>query len=102
MVPKSVQTIVKIRSVFGFLFLGFGALPVPLGSLPGPSEAGLDGLGLQNSSKKHMLVRILANAGFRCFDEALDGPPGPILVPLGPIWFQNGSQSGPQKVVHVP
>ena len=45
----------------------------------------------QKPEKTHGFSRIFANAGFRYF-EALDGPPGPILAPLGPIWSQNGSK----------
>ena len=42
--------------------------------------------------------KVFANSGFRCFG-ALDGPLGPILAPLGPIWFQNASQNGFQNGV---
>ena len=36
---------------------------------------------------------MFANAGFLFF-EALDGPLGLILAPLGWIWSQNRSQNG--------
>ena len=37
-------------------------------------------------------MKFFVNAGFRYF-EALGGPLGPILAPLGPIWSQEGSQN---------
>ena len=40
-----------------------------------------------------MVFMVFANAGFRYF-EALHGPLGPILAPLGPIWSQNELQNG--------
>ena len=61
---------------------------MPLGSLLRPSEAVLDSLGPQKHTKNNTFLEVFANAGFRYF-EALDGPLGRILAPLGPIWSQN-------------
>ena len=44
--------------------------------------------------KNNWFFKVFANTGFRYF-EALDGPLGPILAPLEPIWSQNY----PQKLV---
>ena len=43
-----------------------------------------------------MFFKVFANVGFRYF-EALDGPLGPILALLGPVWSQNASQNGFQN-----
>ena len=53
----------------------------------------MEGLGPPKALKKQLFFRVFANVGFRYFG-ALDGPLGPILAPLGPIWSQNGSQNG--------
>ena len=42
--------------------------------------------------EKPLVFKVFVNAGFRYF-EALGGPLGPILAPLGPIWSQEGSQN---------
>ena len=42
--------------------------------------------------KNQWFFKVFANVGFRYFG-ALDGPLGPILAPLGPIWSQNSSQN---------
>ena len=43
--------------------------------------------------EKQMFFKVFDVVGFRYFG-ALDGPLGPILAPLGPIWSQNNSQNG--------
>ena len=42
---------------------------------------------------KPSVFKVFANACFRHI-QALDGPLGPILAPLGPIWSQNDLQNG--------
>ena len=83
--------------IFGFnfrLFFGaFGAPWVPLGSLLGFLEALLGGL---KSAKMPTVPRenhFFINTGLWFFED-LNGPLGLILVPLGQIWSQNGSQHG--------
>ena len=56
----------------------------------------MEGLGTPKTLKKQWFFNVFANAGFRYF-EALDGPLGFILAPLGPIWSQNESQNGSQN-----
>ena len=53
----------------------------------------MEGLGPPKTLKNKLFFKVFANVGFRYFG-ALDGPLGPILAPLGPIWSQNGSQNG--------
>ena len=53
----------------------------------------MEGLGPPKTLKNIWFFKVFANAGFRYF-EALDGPLGPILAPLGPIWSQNDLQNG--------
>ena len=50
---------------------------------------------LEPQMKNIWFFKVFAVVRFRYFG-ALDGPLGPILAPLGPIWSQNGSQMGPQ------
>ena len=56
----------------------------------------MEGLGPPKTLKNQWFFKVFANSGFRYF-EALDGPLGPILAPLGPIWSQNASQNGSQN-----
>ena len=64
----------------------------PLGKLLRSSEAVLEGLRPPKTCKNNLFLKVFVNAGFRYF-EALGGPLGPILAPLGPIWSQEGSQN---------
>ena len=86
--------------IFGFNFRfflgGFGALWVPLGSLLGPLEALLGGLKSEKIQTVPRENHFFENAAFWFF-EAPDGSLGLILLPLWPIWSQNGPQNGPQK-----
>ena len=52
----------------------------------------MQGLGPPKTLKNLRFFKVFVNAGFRYF-EALGGPLGPILAPLGPIWSQEGSQN---------
>ena len=52
----------------------------------------MEGLGPPKTLKNRWFLKVFVNAGFRYF-EALGGPLGPILAPLGPIWCQKGSQN---------
>ena len=70
--PKFVNFWVQFWISF---FWGFGALWVPLGSLPGPLEALLGGLWTQKPKKTQGFLRFLK----RLF-EAPDGPLGLILA----------------------
>jgi len=67
---------------------------VPLGSLLGPSQAVLEGFGPPKIERTNF--KVFAIAGFRYF-EALDGPFGLILAPLGPIWSKMGPHNGPKN-----
>ena len=58
----------------------------------------MEGLGPPKTFKNNWFFKVFANAGFRCF-EALDGPLGPILAPLEPIWSQNGSPNGSKSTL---
>jgi len=53
----------------------------------------LEGFGTPKTLKNKWFFKVFANVGFWYFG-ALDGPLGLILAPLGPIWYQNGSQNG--------
>ena len=65
---------------------------MPLESRFGPSEAVLEGLGPPKIFKTNCFGGVCKLKGLRYF-RALDGPLGPILAPLEPIWSQNGSQT---------
>ena len=69
---------------------------MPLGRLLGPSQAVFDGIEAPKPQNAKGVVKVFTNAGFR-YLEALDGPLGRILVPLGPIWSRKGSQNGPKS-----
>ena len=60
-----------------------------LGSLLGPSEAALEGLGTPKTLKNQWFFKVFAVVRFRYFG-ALDAPLGPILAPswadLAPKW----------------
>ena len=45
-----------------------------------------------------MFSKVFENVGFRYFEDT-EGPLGPILAPLGPIWSQNVPPKCLQKVV---
>ena len=83
--------------IFGFnfrLFFGaFGAPWVPLGSLLGCLEALLGGLKSEKMPTVPLENHFSINTGLWFFED-LNGPLGLILVPLGQIWSQNGSQHG--------
>ena len=64
-----------------------------MGDFFGSLDAVLEGLGPPKTLKNQLFFEVFANVGFWYFG-ALDGPLGPILAPLGPIWSQNGSQNG--------
>ena len=66
------------------------------GSLLGPLEALLGGLKSEKMPTIQRENHFFINAVFWLF-EAPNGPLGLILVPLGRIWSQNGSQNGYQK-----
>ena len=66
---------------------------MPLGSLLGPFEALLGGLKSEKMPTVPRENHFLINTVFWLF-EAPNGPLGLILVPLGQIWSQNGSQHG--------
>ena len=67
-----------------------------LGSRLGPPKALLGGLWTPKTLKNQWFFKVFANAGFWVL-EALNGPLGLILAPLGPIWSQNVSQNGSQN-----
>ena len=91
---KAFSTIDQIFKKFLFCFsLGFGALWVPLGSLLGPLEALLGGLKSEKMPTVPRENHFFINTGLWFFED-LNGPLGLILVPLGQIWSQNGSQHG--------
>ena len=91
--PKFVNFLSPILDLF---FWGFGSLWVPLGSFLGPLEALLGGLKSEKMQTVPRENHFFENAVFWLF-EALEGPLGFILAPLGPIWSLNGSQNGFQK-----
>ena len=55
-----------------------------LGAFMGLSMLSWTDLDPRNLTKYVVFLKVFADAGFRYF-EALDGPPGPILAPLGPL-----------------
>jgi len=57
-----------------------------------PKVAVLQSLGPPKTWKNQWFFRVFVNASFRYF-EALGGPLGLILAPLGSIWSQEGSQN---------
>ena len=61
----------------------------------------MEGLGPPKTLKNKCVFLVFANVGFRNFG-ALDGPLGPILAPLGPIWSQNESKSTPKSLKRGP
>ena len=71
----------------------FGTLWVPLGSLLGPLEALLGGLKSEKMPTVPRENHFFINTGLWFFEDP-NGPLGLILVPLGQIWSQNGSQHG--------
>ena len=66
---------------------------MPLGSLLGPLEALLGGLKSEKMPTVPRENHFFINTGLWFFED-LNGPLGLILVPLGQIWSQNGSQHG--------
>ena len=66
---------------------------MPLGSLLGPLEALLGGLKSEKMPTVPRENHFFINTGFWFFEDP-NGPLGLILVPLGQIWSQNGSQHG--------
>ena len=71
---------------------------MPLGSLLGPPEALLGGLKSEKMQTVRREKHFFENAAFWFF-EAPDGSLGLILLPLWPIWSENGPQKWPPKVV---
>ena len=66
---------------------------MPLGSLLGPLEALLGGLKSEKMPTVPRENHFFINTGLWFFEDP-NGPLGLILVPLGQIWSQNGSQHG--------
>ena len=66
---------------------------MPLGSLLGSLEALLGGLKSEKMPTVPRENHFFINTGFWFFEDP-NGPLGLILVPLGQIWSQNGSQHG--------
>ena len=66
---------------------------MPLGRLLGPLEALLGGLKSEKMPTVPRENHLFINTGFWFFEDP-NGPLGLILVPLGQIWSQNGSQHG--------
>ena len=66
---------------------------MPLGSLLGFLEALLGGLKSEKMPTVPRENHFFINTGLWFFED-LNGPLGLILVPLGQIWSQNGSQHG--------
>ena len=63
-----------------------------LGAFLGLQRLSCKALDPPTTLKNQWFFKVFVNAGFRYF-EALGGPLGPILAPLGPIWSQEGSQN---------
>ena len=92
-VPKLFQNLLIFGFNFGLFCWGFGALWVPLGRLLGPFEALLGGLKSEKMPTVPRENHFFINTGFWFYEDP-NGPLGLILVPLGQIWSQNGSQHG--------
>ena len=73
-------------------FLGFGVFQVPLGSLPGPSCALLDGLGLQ-TPEKQSVFRFLQMQVFGALKLSLA-----LLATSWPLVGRSGLKTDPQNV----
>ena len=73
---------------------------MPLGRLLGPFEALLGGLKSEKMPTVPRENHFFINTGLWFFED-LNGPLGLILVPLGQIWSQNGSQTFPNMVPKV-
>ena len=70
---------------------------MPLGTLLGSLEALLGCLKSEQMSTVPRENHFFINTGLWFFEDP-NGPLGLILVPLGQIWSQNGSQNGSKSV----
>ena len=93
LIPKLVQHVLIFGSILDPFFWGLGVLWVPLGSLLGPLEVLLGGLKSEKMPTVQRENHFFINTGLWFFEDP-NGPLGLILVPLGQIWSQNGSQHG--------
>ena len=98
MVPKLVQKLSILVSIYGFLFYDvLELLWRLLGALLGLMMASCAASGPQKPSKTEGFLRFL-KMQLVCSFKLLMALLGSSCLPFGPSWLQNGLQNGPKMV----